>query len=288
MKTKLRKIFFMEIIIAKNAGFCFGVKRAVEMAEKALGKGRKVYCLGSLIHNRQVIEKLEQKGLVTVKAPAEIPAGSVFLVRSHGIDPEIVEEIVARGGEILDATCPFVRRAQRVAKKFHDENYAVVICGDPNHAEVLGINAWAKNSAKIIHDADEIKNLEFQCAVGVLSQTTQKKELFDNVVRELTKKTKNLVIENTICLDSSTKQAEVSALAKKVDLMIVIGGKNSSNTGKLVELSKAQKIPTYHIETAAELQKDWFQTAQKVGIAAGASTAQFLIDEVVDKIKILC
>jgi len=278
----------MEIKIAKHAGFCFGVRRAVDMAEKTLERGQKVYCLGSLIHNQQVIEKLEQKGLVTVEDPAEIPAGSVFLVRSHGIDPGIVEKIVAQGGEILDATCPFVRRAQLVAKKFHAEKYDVVICGDPAHAEVIGINAWAGNSAKIIHDASEIKNLEFKNTVGVLSQTTQKKELLDSVVKELAKKTKNLVVENTICLDSSTKQAEVSALAREVELMIVIGGKNSSNTGKLVQLSEAQKTSTYHIEIAQELKPEWFKNIKIVGIAAGASTAQFLIDEVVDKIKKMC
>jgi 4-hydroxy-3-methylbut-2-enyl diphosphate reductase len=199
-----------------------------------------------------------------------------------------VEKIVAQGGEILDATCPFVRRAQLVAKKFHDENFNVVICGDPEHAEVIGINAWADDSAKIIHNADEVQNLEFEGAVGVLSQTTQKKELLDNVTQELSKKTKKLVVENTICLDSSTKQAEVSELAKVVDLMIVIGGKNSSNTGKLVQLSEAQKTPTHHIETAQELELGWFKNIQIVGIAAGASTAQFLIDEVVDKINNLC
>jgi 4-hydroxy-3-methylbut-2-enyl diphosphate reductase len=278
----------MEIKIATYAGFCFGVRRAVDMAEKALESGRKVYCMDSLIHNQQVIEKLEKKGLVTVRDLAEIPAESLFLIRSHGIDPKIVEKIVAQGCEILDATCPFVRRAQLVAKKFHEENYEVVICGDPEHAEVIGINAWTDDSAKIINNANEVKNLEFQGAVGVLSQTTQKKEFLDSVARELAKKTKKLVIENTICLDSSTKQAEVSALAKVVDLMIVIGGKNSSNTGKLVQLSEAQKTPTRHIETAAELQEEWFENVQIVGIAAGASTAQFLIDEVVDKIRTSC
>ncbi|MEI6588019.1 MAG: 4-hydroxy-3-methylbut-2-enyl diphosphate reductase [Candidatus Moraniibacteriota bacterium] len=278
----------MEIIIAKHAGFCFGVRRAVDMAEKALEGGRKVYCLGSLIHNQQVIEKLEQRGLVTAKDPAEVPAGSLFLVRSHGIDPNIVKDIIAQGGEILDATCPFVRRAQMVAEKFHADGFDVVICGDPKHAEVIGINAWAGNSAKIIHDASEVSGMEFKGIVGILSQTTQKVDLLQDVVTELLKKTKHLVIENTICLDSSTKQTEVSALAKEVDIMLVIGGRNSSNTGKLVQLSEAQKTPTKHIETAFELQLEWFAGVKKVGIAAGASTAQFLIDEVVDKIDALC
>lgn len=278
----------MEIKIATNAGFCFGVRRAVEMAEKALKKGQKVYCLGQLIHNQQVIEKLEQKGLVTIKDPAEIPAGSSFLVRSHGIDPRIVEKITAQGVEILDATCPFVRRAQLVAKKFYEKGYDIIICGDPEHAEVIGINAWAGDVAKIINNADDVKKLNFKGTIGVLCQTTQKAEFLQKVVRELLEKTKSMVIENTICLDSSTKQAEVSALAQTVELMIVIGGKNSSNTGKLVQLSEAQGTPTHHIETAEELKPEWFCDVQKVGITAGASTAQFLIDEVVDKIKSLC
>ena len=209
-------------------------------------------------------------------------------MRSHGIDPKIVDNIIMRGGEILDATCPFVRRAQLVAEKFHKDGFDVIICGDPQHAEVIGINAWTNNAAKIIHDANEVKNLKFKDKVGVLSQTTQKKELLDSVAKELVKKTKNIFVENTICLDSSTKQAEVSELAKVVELMIVIGGKNSSNTGKLVQLSEAQKTRTLHIETAQELEPEWFDGVRKVGIAAGASTAQFLIDEAVDRIKSLC
>jgi 4-hydroxy-3-methylbut-2-enyl diphosphate reductase len=275
----------MEIKIAKHAGFCFGVRRAVDLAEKALENGQKVYCMGSLIHNQQVIEKLEQKGLVTIKTIDEIPKDAIFLVRSHGIDPEIVQKIVERGNVILDATCPFVRKAQLAAAEFYKNGYDIIICGDPLHAEVIGINAWTNNSAKIIHDADEIKNLEFKTTVGIISQTTQKIELLKEVTAEVLEKTKHVIIKNTICLDSSTKQAEVSALAKEVDLMIVIGGKNSSNTGKLVQLSLAQKTTTKHIETATELQADWFKNIQKVGISAGASTAQFLIDEVVEKIK---
>lgn len=278
----------MQVIIAKNAGFCFGVKRAVDIVEKALEQGETVYCLGSLIHNHQVIERLEKKGLVTVEKIEDIPAGSKFIVRSHGIAPEIVEKIKTNGGEILDATCPFVRRAQLVAKKFHEDGFDVVLCGDPHHAEVLGINAWAGNSAMMIHDASEAKGLKFKKTVGILSQTTQKIDLLKNTVANLLENNKKLIIENTICLDSSTKQAEVSALAKEVDVMIVIGGRDSSNTGKLVQLSEAQKIPTYHIETASELHCDWFLNAEKIGIAAGASTAKFLIDDVVDKINNLC
>ena len=278
----------MEIIIAKNAGFCFGVKRAVDMVEKALEQGEKVYCLGSLIHNQQVIEKLEQKGLVTLNSVEDVPAGAKFVVRSHGIAPELMEQIKIKGGIILDATCPFVRRAQLVAEKIYRDGLDVVICGDPKHAEVMGINAWAKNSAIIIHNENEAKELKFKKTIGVLSQTTQKMELLQKTVANLLANNKKIIIENTICLDSATKQAEVSALAKIVDVMIVIGGKNSSNTGKLVQLSEAENLPTHHIETAAELQKGWFLNVKKVGIAAGASTAKFLIDEVMDKIKKMC
>jgi 4-hydroxy-3-methylbut-2-enyl diphosphate reductase len=278
----------MQITIAQNAGFCFGVKRAVDIVKKELKKGGKVYCLGQLIHNRQVIEMMEKKGLVTVENIEDIPSGVKFVVRSHGIAPEIVEKIKAKNGKILDATCPFVRRAQLVAEKFYLDGLEVVICGDPQHAEVIGINARTKNSAIIIHDAKEAKNLGFKKTVGILSQTTQKVELLKEAVNNLLEKNKKIIIENTICLDSSTKQMEVSALAKEVDIMIVVGGKNSSNTGKLAQLSEAQKIPTYHIEKSSELQKKWFKNTQKVGIAAGASTAKFLIDDVVDKINKLC
>ena len=278
----------MQIIIAKNAGFCFGVRRAVDIVEKELEKKEKVYCLRQLIHNRQVIEKLEEKGLITVENMEDIPDGAKFVVRSHGIAPEVVEKIKAKNGKILDATCPFVRRAQIVAENFYLDGLDVIICGDPQHAEVIGINARTKNSATIVNDAKDVKNLEFKKTIGVLSQTTQKAELLKSTVNNLLEKNKKIIIENTICLDSSTKQAEVSALAKVVDMMIVVGGKNSSNTGKLVQLSEAQKIPTYHIEKSSELQKKWFGDIEKVGIAAGASTAKFLIDDVVDKINKLC
>lgn len=275
----------MEIIVAKNAGFCFGVKRAVEMAEKALDGGEKIYCLGELIHNRQVIERLEQKGLVIVSDPDEVPAGGTLLIRSHGAGPEVAEKITAKGGKVLDTTCPFVRRAQLVAKKFQEENYSVVICGDPAHAEVIGINAWANNAATIVNDPAQVKDLELKDPVGVLSQTTQKIKLLKETVDALLDHNKRIMIENTICSDSATKQAEVSALAETVDAMVVIGGKHSSNTGKLVQLSQAKNIPTYHIETADELQPEWFAKTTKVGVAAGASTARFLIDAVVDKLE---
>lgn len=278
----------MEIIIAKNAGFCFGVRRAVDIAEKALRNGEKVYCLGSLIHNRQVVEKLEKKGLVIVENIADIPSGVKFIVRSHGIAPELVEKIRATGGEILDATCPFVRRAQMVAKKFYETDFEVIICGDPDHAEVIGINGWANNSAKIIHHAEKAKELKYAKTIGVLSQTTQKIELLKETVGNLLTNNKKLVVENTICLDSVTKQAEVFALTKEVDAMIVIGGKNSSNTGKLAQISKSEGIPTYHIEIATELQAEWFLNIKKIGIVAGASTAKFLIDETVDRVHSLC
>ena len=271
--------------IAKHAGFCFGVKRAVEMVERELEKGRKVYCLGELIHNSQVIARMKQKGMVIVDAPEEIPSGSLFVIRSHGISPKLVEEISHRGAQILDATCPFVRKAQLVAKNFIEAGYETLICGDPNHAEVIGIRAWTDDRAKVVNSKEEAEKIQTTKPVGILSQTTQKVSLLQDVASVMIEKAKGIVVENTICLDSSTKQKEVSELAREVEVMIVVGGINSSNTTKLVQISGAQNIPTHHIETSDELQSDWFRTAESIGIAAGASTAQFLIDEVEEKIR---
>lgn len=275
-----------EILVASHAGFCFGVKRAVEMAEKVLaGNEEKVYSCGPLIHNPQVIEGLKEKGFCVVDTPEEVPVGATFIIRSHGVTPELVEKIQKKKAKIIDATCPFVKKAQKIAGDFHRKGWQVVICGDPLHAEVIGINAQTQNSALIFEAAEKIKEAKIDKKIGVLCQTTQKLALLKKVTEKLLEKNKSLVIENTICLDSSTKQEEATELARKVDLMIVIGGKNSSNTTKLAQLSRATGTKTFHIETESELKKDWFENGQKIGLTAGASTPQKAIDKVAERIE---
>ncbi len=276
----------LKIKIAKTAGFCFGVKRAVEMAENALAKnGTGVFSLGPIIHNPQTIEKLEKKGLKIVDSPEEVSAGCVYVIRSHGIAPEIEKRIKEKKGIIFNATCPFVKRAQKTAENFYKTGKIVVICGDPLHAEVVGLSGYAKNKAIVIQDEKEADKLGKLGKFGVLSQTTQKPELFKKIAAVLTKKNANVEVVNTICLDSSNKKEEVKKLAKKVDIMLVIGGRNSNNTKKLAETSKAAGTPTHHIENISEIKKSWFKDNNTVGISAGASTPLDLINEAVEKLK---
>lgn len=276
----------MKIEISKSAGFCFGVSRAVEMANRALEEKRKpVYSIGSLIHNPLVKKELEEKGYKLVEKPEEVAENSIFVVRSHGIAKNILENLKRREIEIVDATCPFVRRAQRIAEKFYESGKQVVIFGDRNHAEVIGINSWTNDTAIIVGTPDDVEKLLEIDSAGLLSQTTQKKEKFEKVISALKKKVKNIFIENTICLDTSKKQEEVNDLAKRSDLMIIIGGKDSSNTTKLAEIAKSCGKPTYHIENENELEEEWFKNIENVGIAAGASTPQKIIDRVVENIS---
>lgn len=276
-----------KIIVAKNAGFCFGVKRAVDMVDALLREEKEIYMIGELVHNNQVIDILKQKGLKTVNSLDEIPNAGTMVIRSHGVPVGIIDEAKNRGIEIIDATCPFVNKARIVANNFYKKGYDILICGDKNHAEIVGINSLTNNTAKIVNDIEQIKDLKFEKSIiGIMSQTTYKLNFFKEVVAELLNcGYKKIVIENTICLDSTTKQNEIKVLSTDVDVMIVVGGKSSSNTNKLAEISMAAGTKTYHIETANELKKEWLKGADKIGIAAGASTAQFLIDEVVGGLK---
>jgi len=283
-KTKQKKSF-LQVQVAEHAGFCFGVKRAVEMVEKILKENGQVFSCGPLIHNPQVIEELKKKGFCVVENPQEIPVGAVFIIRSHGITPELVKQIKKRKARIVDATCPFVKKAQKIARDFYSQGWQVVICGDPLHAEVIGINAQTQNTALIFDDSSKVPSDISGKRIGILCQTTQKIALLKEIIQKLLENNKSLVIENTICLDSSTKQQEAVDLAKKVDLMIVVGGKNSSNTTKLAQLSRSTGTKTFHIETEKELKKDWLKGVKKVGLTAGASTPQKAIERVVAKIR---
>jgi 4-hydroxy-3-methylbut-2-enyl diphosphate reductase len=276
-----------EIVVASHAGFCFGVKRAVDMVEKCLAERKEpIHIIGSLVHNDQVMEALKKKGLIQVNGVAEVPEGGKLIIRSHGTTKEVVDAARAKNIGIIDATCPFVGKARIVAENFQKKGYDVAICGDAKHAEIIGINSWIGNAGKIIGSPEEVKNIVFEKnMIGVLSQTTYKNSFLQEVVGALLASgKKHLLIENTICSDSATKQDEIRELAQKMDVVIVVGGKSSSNTNKLAEISRSVGTKTHHIETKDELDGTWFEGAEKIGITAGASTAQFLVQEVVEKI----
>lgn len=265
----------IEIKIAKKAGFCFGVKRALAMVEEVLETAEKpVYCWGDLIHNPVMMEYLKKKGLKVIRDLNLFEKDAFFVVRSHGITLEDLELIKKRTSKIIDTTCPFVQKAQKGAEDFKNKKLKVLIVGNKDHVEVKGINSRTGNQAFIVNDLKELAKIEKKLPkkIGVVCQTTQKESRLAEIIERLKELKIDLVLQNTICLDASQKQKEISELKKKPDLLIVIGGLNSSNTTKLAEIGMTKKIKTYHIEKAEDLSDKWFKDGMKVVLTAGAST----------------
>ncbi len=272
----------LKITIAENAGFCYGVMRAIKMADDALKEFKKIYSLGPIIHNPQVVEQYEEKGLIVSEDLNKIDAP--VLIRSHGVPPEIYNEITQRELKYIDATCPFVKEAQDYVKQMHDEGYTIVIFGDKNHPEVKAHFGYAKYGAFIINSPKEAKDIKSE-KIGVVSQTTQSIELFSETIAELSKNSKEMKVYNTICDATEKRQKSARQLSKESDVMIVIGGKNSANTRKLYEICKSYCEKTYYIETEDEIDNEWFKGAKNAGITAGASTPSYIIERVYNKIK---
>ena len=277
----------MEIIVAENAGFCFGVKRALELASQAAeDRSHAVHTLGALIHNPQEIARLEARGIRQAESLKEIDSGAVLL-SAHGADPEVAEEARARGLEVIDATCPFVRRAHGNIRTLAQGGYSVVILGDPGHREVEGLAAQARGKAQIVTGAEQARALPFRQRYGLVVQTTQRPEKLRAVAAELADRCRELRVFNTICEATISRQESARALAEQVDVMIVVGGKNSANTTRLREICAATGTPTHHIETEEELSADWLDGASQVGVTAGASTPDWIIESVVAKLRLL-
>lgn len=271
----------MEIRIAENCGFCYGVKRAVNMAQDTSDQLERSYTLGPIIHNPQVVSNLEEHGVYAVDSLDEIPGGTV-IIRSHGVGPAVYEEATDKGLKVVDATCPHVKKAQQDAKSVIDSGMSLVILGEEKHPEVISINLWAQNKGIVIETEEKAKILPFVENRGVVVQTTFSQFKFQSIIDILEEKTQNLKVFKTICTATQERQNSAVELAKTVDLMIVVGGKNSGNTNRLAEVCRDVGCTTYHIETAAELQLDWFNHVQTVGVTAGASTPDWIIKEVID------
>lgn len=267
----------MEVIVADYAGFCFGVKRAVEKAREA---PKPVASLGMLIHNRQVVEQLAREGVRPVAALDEVTCGRI-LIRSHGTTPETLARARERGLEIIDATCPYVKRAQHLAQRMAAEGYQVIIVGDAGHPEVQGIMGWAGPGAVVVPDQKAAAGLPFHPRRAVLAQTTQPESRLEEVAAALRSNTDTLVVHNTVCQATHQRQEAAVRLARQVDVMVVVGGKESANTRHLAELCRATGTPTYHVERAGELCRQWFINTRRVGVTGGASTPAWIIEEVV-------
>jgi 4-hydroxy-3-methylbut-2-enyl diphosphate reductase len=279
------KAFNVKIIIAKHAGYCYGVQRALKLAREATELSpTPIYTLGPIIHNPQVVESLEQQGVRAVATVDEIEKGTI-IVRTHGVDPKIIEKAREKGFEVIDATCPFVAKAQQRAARFIKGGYRLVIVGERNHPEVVGLLAHAGNNAVVIETAKEIDNIESAKRMGVVVQTTQSLENLQSIVCGLVGKAKEIKVFNTICNATSQRQESAREVSEDVDLMLVVGGKNSANTTRLAQICKENNPNTYHIETAVEINDAWLKEIERVGITAGASTPDWILSEVVEKLQ---
>lgn len=281
----------MKIIVEKNSGFCFGVKNAVERTIKELEKDRNktVYTYGTLIHNQQVIDKLLQLGLNEIdeiESLKEVEGkNATVIIRSHGISEAILNKIIDKDIDFIDCTCPFVSKIHKIVNKNYKEGYKIFIAGSSNHPEVIGIDGWCNNDAIIIEDEKAIDNLPLYDRICLVAQTTITSELWDAITKKVKDKYSTTKIFNTRCSATENRQRSARVLAKEVDLMLVIGGRNSSNTGKLFEICKKECNNTYHIETSDELTKNMFRDVKKVGITAGASTPDWILKEVIKKMQ---
>lgn len=268
----------MNVKIADACGFCYGVRRAVDMA---LAAKKGTHTLGPIIHNPQVVSRLSEQGIAPVNSLDEVPDGSAILIRSHGVGPLIYQEAEKKNIKIIDATCPHVKKAQQDAKKIVEDGKKLVIIGEKSHPEVISISQWGGNRAIILDREKEAEEIPFCDCLGVVVQTTFNQEQFKRIAAILETRTRQLDVHMTICTATQQRQQAAVVLARQSDAMIVIGGKNSANTGRLAEVCKQQGCSTYHVETAAELETSWFCGMKNIGITAGASTPDWIIQEVV-------
>lgn len=276
----------MKVVIAESAGFCYGVKRALDtVLEAAKAHGKPMFTLGPLIHNPQVIEKLEREGIRSVTDLSEIPAGSVLVMPSHGVGRHVLEAAKTRELEIIDVTCPFVSKVHQLAEDLVEQGYQVIVVGDEGHTEVKSIMSRAGEDAFAITEAEELKNRTVKQHVGILAQTTQTVQRYNRLVAEVSKNAEDVRAYNTICNATSERQRAAVATAKSVDVMIVVGGRNSANTRRLTEICADTGVTTHHVEVTGEIDESWFAGAKKVGITAGASTPDWIIQGVIKKVE---
>lgn len=274
----------MKVILAKQAGFCFGVKRATQMAFEAVGKDQKTYTLGPIIHSPQVVGRLESLGIRALDTLEGLESGTI-IIRSHGVEQKEISEAEQKNLSIVDATCPFVKKAQEHVKSLSEAGYGVVVVGDSDHPEVQGIVSYGGENVFVVSSGEDVKKLPKMKKIGVVAQTTQSFENLKNVVCECLQRGGEIRVYNTICDATAVRQEEAKKLASVVDCMLVVGGFNSANTRRLLEVCTEIQPKTYHIETADEIDPVWFDGAKQVGLTAGASTPKWIIDEVMNKIE---
>ena len=282
----------MEVNVAKTAGFCFGVKRAVDQVYEQTEKenGKKIYTYGPIIHNEEVVKDLRSRGVEVIHSEEELAAltEGIVIIRSHGVPKRIYDLLEERKLQYVDATCPFVKKIHNIVKKASEEGSHVIIIGNPEHPEVQGIMGWSLLPVTVIQDAEEAEQLSLpeEQKICIVSQTTFNYNKFKDLVEIISKKRYDISVLNTICNATKERQTEAKSIAKGVDAMIVIGDKHSSNTQKLFEICKKACNNTYYIQTLDDLNMNQLKSVKTVGITAGASTPKNIIEEVQNNVRI--
>jgi len=272
----------MEIVLAKHAGFCMGVRRAVETTMGLVEKGRgPIATFGPLIHNPQVLQQLERQGVRVLK---DIPghANGIVVIRAHGVPPEQKAQLEASGATVEDATCPRVVKVQAIIDRYRKEGRSTVIIGDRDHAEVIGLMGYAGNTCQVVSTLAEAEALEVAGPYIIVSQTTQDEAMFERISASILERFPCGKLFNTICDSTHKRQEEVRQMCREVQALIVVGGKNSANTRRLAEIAEGLGVPVFLVETATELDKAALRRFAKVGVTAGASTPTWIIEQVVD------
>ncbi|MHB9037597.1 MAG: 4-hydroxy-3-methylbut-2-enyl diphosphate reductase [Armatimonadota bacterium] len=277
----------MKVIVADQAGVCFGVKRALDLVNDEAEKGGEIATLGPLIHNPQVVHDLEEKCVRVVRDISEVERGTIVMP-SHGVAKDVMKSAEDAGLRVVDAACPFVAKVHRRVERLASQGYVVVVVGDAGHSEVKAIKSAAGEDAIVVSSSEDVERIDWsEKKVGIVSQTTQTPERFGDIVGMIAARATEIVAYNTICYATHDRQSAARALAPRVEAMFVVGGRNSANTNRLAEICREEGVPTYHIETATEVQSDWVNGMDVVGLTAGASTPEWIIEEVKQRLQAL-
>lgn len=279
----------VDIKLADSAGFCFGVKRAVDETIRIQEENnKKIYTLGPLIHNGDVVKYLESKNVfaITMEEALSLEKDEIIVIRSHGVPKSVIDDLKSKELKIINATCPYVTNIQKKVNKYYDNGYKIVILGDKDHPEVKGINGWCGDDAIITADGTFKEDIP-KGKLCIVSQTTEKQENWQKTIGSVAERSKEFVAFNTICSATEVRQKSAMKISQSSDIMIVVGGKNSSNTTKLYEICKKNCENTFHVENSSEIDLEKIQTIKhdKIGVTAGASTPDWIIQEVIDKLK---
>ena len=274
----------MEVIVGKTAGFCFGVKRAIELSQATADTSKNAYCVGSIVHNKVVNDDLKSRGLNFVKSIEEVPVGSKVIIRAHGVTQDEMKLCESRNLDVVDTTCPNVKKIHEIVNKHSKEGYKVIIIGDDGHPEVVGISGWTSGDYIVINDIEELNNVDLD-KVCVVSQTTMNYEKSKEIREFIKNNAKECVVFDTVCRASENRQNELREHAKTADCTIVIGDKSSANSNRLYEIAKETCKKSQFIENVCELDLNFLEQSCKIVVMAGASTPGYLIDQVVERLN---